>query len=456
MYNLLTDTDSYKVSHYAQYPEGTQYVSSYIEARGSNIDGVEKTVFYGISNFIQSLIDFQFDVDDIARAKGVCDEHFGPGVFDETRWLRLLDKYDGHLPLHIQAVPEGTPVDVGNVLVQVQNTDPEFPWLTSYMETSLLRAIWYPTTVATISWAIKNVINEYLQETCDDDEAKLLDMRLHDFGSRGASSHETADIGGKAHLINFKGSDTLHAVDFMVGATAFSIPASEHSTITSWGKPLEFDAFKNMLEVYKGRLFACVCDSYNLWEAVGWWATRQERLKEDGTTVVIRPDSGDPVEITEQVFEQLWESTEGGTTNSKGYRVLPPQYKIIQGDGVDLHSIKDILENFKQRKICASNIFFGMGGALLQRMNRDTFRFAMKCSAIDKGDGWEDVYKDPITDKGKRSKKGRLALRWDEDEGYLTAPEGGYVDNVLQTVYKEGKVFNTSTFEQIRDRAILN
>jgi nicotinamide phosphoribosyltransferase len=317
---------------------------------------------------------------------------------------------------------------------------------------------WYPITVATQSWYIKNDILRYLNETADDPAAEI-DFKLHDFGARGVSSSESAGIGGAAHLVNFKGSDTVEGV-FLANKyynspmAAFSIPAAEHSTITSWGKDREYEAFGNMLTQFSGpgKLVACVSDSFDIYAATKWWADQSERIKATGGTLVIRPDSGDPATVCKTILDIL---AEKGlmTENSKGYRVLPSHLRVIQGDGVNRESITHILETLKQSKYSASNIAFGMGGALLQKVDRDTQKMAYKCSAVQIAGTWNDVYKDPITDPGKTSKRGILDLIAKSDKTYETVVNERW-DSCMQTVYHEGVIDNRiTTLDQVRNLA---
>lgn len=456
MKNLILNTDSYKTSHYVQYPLGTEFVSSYIESRG----GVyANTIVFGLQAFIKAYLSKSVTKEDIDEAEIVLTAHGVP--FNRDGWEYILSAYDGYLPLEIQAVPEGTLLPTNNVMVQVKNTDPKCAWLTSYIETALLRAIWYPTTVATVSKSCKEIIKRYMEETADSTDG--LAFKLHDFGARGASSEESSALGAAAHLVNFMGTDTvsgLLAAKRYYGAdmAGFSIPAAEHSTITSWGKPNESAAYKNMLKQFGGKdkLLAVVSDSYNLWNAIDniWGEELIEDVKKMEGTLVVRPDSGDPVEIVSETIERLMAKF-GSRYNSKGYRVLPDCIRVIQGDGVNLESIAAILEALKIRKISAENIAFGMGGELLQKVNRDTQKFAMKASAIQINGKWQDVYKDPITDPGKRSKRGRLALIKNANNNFLTIREDelGAMNNELITVYRNGDLLKEWSFEEIRELA---
>ena len=450
MKNIILNTDSYKASHYLQYPPKSEYVSSYIEARGGDYD---KTLFFGLQAFIKEYLLKPITQADIDEAEAIITAHGLP--FNKEGWQYILDSYNGYLPLEISAVEEGTLVPLKSPLLQVVNTDPKVPWLTSYLETALLRAIWYPTTVATLSYSIKEIIRDYLEATSENVEEQL-PFKLHDFGARGVSSEESAMLGGMAHLVNFQGTDTLSAI---VGAkryygadmAGFSIPASEHSTMTSWQREGERDAYANMIKQFggEGKIFAVVSDSYDIYNAVSniWGKELKEQVKQSGATVVIRPDSGEPKEIVLEVIKRVYEAF-GGYKNSKGYIVLDDSVRIIQGDGVDKEAIKEILDALKNEGFSAENIAFGMGGNLLQNVGRDDFRFAMKASAICVDGKWRDVYKDPITDSGKRSKRGRLALTRDFET--VRVEELGERENLLKPVFRDGKLLKEYTFDEVR------
>ena len=456
MQNLILNTDSYKTSHFAQYPEGAEFVSSYIESRG----GVHTTtVFFGLQLFIKQYLTKPITLADIDEAEVICMAHGVP--FNRAGWMHILTVHNGYLPLEIEAVPEGTEVPTGNVLVQVINTDPACAWLTSYIETALLRAVWYPTTVATVSKACQNIIARYLDETADN--LNGLPFKLHDFGARGASSEETVAIGGLAHLVSFMGTDNLSAIVaarryYAADMAGFSIPAAEHSTITSWGRDGEKAAYANMLKQFGGKdkLVAVVSDSYDIWNAIDnlWGGELKAQVENMGGTLVVRPDSGEPVEVVPEAIERLMAKF-GYTTNSKGYKVLPACVRLIQGDGVCAAAIEAILAEMKKRGLSADNVAFGMGGELLQKVNRDTQKFAMKASAICIKGEWRDVYKDPITDQGKRSKKGRLALTRINGQ-YQTVVRNTIAPtaNELVPVFRNGKLITEYTFDDVRNRAL--
>jgi len=458
MHNLLLDTDSYKASHYLQYPPGAEYVSSYIESR---VGDYESSLFFGLQIYLKDVLSKPFTSADIDEAEAVLTAHGEP--FNRVGWEHILRKHGGLLPLRIEAVKEGSVLPVGNALVQVVNTDPAVPWLTSYVETALLRAVWYPVTVATRSWTIKKIIRAALEDTSDD-PAGQLPFKLHDFGGRGVSSHKSAGIGAAAHLVNFMGTDTLAGLlvarefygEKMAG---FSIPAAEHSTITAWGRDGESKAFANMIEKFggPGKLVAVVSDSYDVHHAVAeiWGRELKAQVESFGGTLVVRPDSGDPTVVPVEIIALLAEKF-GSRLNGKGFRVLPDCVRVIQGDGINERSIAKILTNLKAKGFSADNIAFGMGGELLQTPHRDTMKFAMKASAIRLADGaWRDVFKDPVTDHGKVSKKGRLAVV-EREERVRTIREGERAareENLLEDVFVDGRLVREESFAEIRSRA---
>ena len=458
--NLILNTDSYKVSHWVQYPRGMDAMFSYIESRGGVYD---RTVFFGLQAILKEYLTRPVTLADVAEAQEVCSAHGVP--FNESGWRYIVAEHGGLMPVAIRAVPEGTVVPTHNALVTVESTDPQCFWIASYLETLLMR-VWYPTTVATISWHIKKLIRRYLTQTSDDPVGQL-PFKLHDFGARGVSSLESAALGGLAHLVNFKGTDTMPAL--LAGRkyygepmAAFSIPAAEHSTITAWGREGEEAAYRNMIDSYgkPGAVFACVSDSYDVYAAIEhlWGGRLKQRVIDSGATLVVRPDSGNPPDVVEKCAVLL-DRAYGSDMNSKGYKVLR-NVRLIQGDGVNPTSIKEILERLKAAGFAADNIAFGMGGALLQQLNRDTQKFAMKCSAARIGGRWIDVYKDPVTDPGKASKKGRLDLARDENtHEYVTYPlgeSGTSTRSALVDVFRNGHLLKDWSFGEVRERSEMN
>lgn len=454
--NLILKADSYKYSHFKQYPPGTEYVSSYIEARKGG-----DAVFFGLQAFLHSL-QTPIDAYDVDEARTFLAPHGVP--FNDEGWMHIVREHHGYLPVRIQAVPEGTVVPQGVPLVQIVNTDPMVPWVTSFVETQLLRAIWYPTTVATISWRCKKMIYEALVASADNPDDEI-DFKLHDFGARGASSGESAAIGGAAHLVNFKGSDTVEALwwareHYGADMAGFSIPAAEHSTITAWGRDHELDAYRNMLDAFpKSPLVAVVSDSYSIFHACndlwgGVLKDKVERLAGSNRTLVIRPDSGDPLSTLLDVFEILFDRF-GYVRNSRGYKILPKYLRVIQGDGISADTLPDILDGLMDHEISISNIAFGMGGGLLQKVDRDTLSFAMKASQVTVNGTMRDIRKEPITDSLKKSKAGRFAVVPDylNHRKLICVKEAANAGNILTDVYRDGHILRDDSLDAIRERA---
>jgi nicotinamide phosphoribosyltransferase len=445
MNNVLLMTDSYKLSHYSQYPEGTEYIYSYIEAR----KGSYPVVVLGIHDFIDKITGGLTD-ENVSELQEIAREHGVP--FNASGWHSLLCKYgDGisGFPVKVYGVPEGTVVNPSTPVATIVNTDPEFPWLTSFFETLFLRCVWYPSTIASRSRYVKGRIKEFMLRTGAD--MSTLEFKLHDFGARGVSSGESSAVGGAGHLTQFLGTDNLEAVKYIKDRhegiiAGFSIPATEHSTVTSWGKEHEKAMYENFLRVNggEGKIFACVSDSYNIWEALTMWKELEPLLLEVGGTLVVRPDSGDPVLTPVKVIEDLMQLF-GFTTNAKGFKVLPDHIRVIQGDGVDEESIVRIMQRMVDRKLSIDNIAFGMGGGLLQKVDRDTLGWAMKCSAARVDGVWRDVWKDPIGG-GKTSKRGLVisdgVIDYDMADAMLTTLErcalSSNIDNPTWVVYYNG------------------
>lgn len=457
--NFILNTDSYKESHYAQFPPGTEAILSYVESRGGRFD---KTLFFGLQMFLQEYLSRPISGAMIDEAEDFYARHMPGSPFNRSGWEHILSQHGGFLPIRIRAVAEGSVIPVRQVLATIESTDPRVPWIGQFAETAILRAVWYPTTVATISWHVKALLKDALERTSETLDG--LPFMLHDFGARGVSSLESAAIGGAANLVNFQGSDTVPGVvaanrHYDAKMAAYSIPAAEHSTITAWGEAGEIDAYRNMLDRFAGpdALVAVVSDSYDLERAVGYWGHElRAKIVDSGMTLVIRPDSGHPPTVVRRTLEQLAASF-GTRTNGKGYRVLS-HVRVIQGDGVDYGSIGEILREIEDAGYSAENVAFGMGGALLQRLDRDTQEFALKASAIKIDGQWQDVFKRPKDDPAKASKRGRLTLAHNAEFGAWRSTrmeqplEPGWLD-ALELVYEDGMIHRRQSLTDIRERS---
>ena len=458
--STILDTDSYKLSHWVQYPPKTTNMFSYFESRGGTGD---KTLFFGLQYYLKKYLSTPITMEMVEEAKTFSELHGVP--FNYDGWKYIATDLKGKLPVRIKAVPEGAVVPKSNILMSVESTDERCFWVASWLETILVR-LWYSITVATNSFEIKQAIKHFMDKNADYSETDL-GFKLHDFGSRGVSSQESAGIGGMSHLVNFLGSDTIAGIYYankyygseMAG---FSIPASEHSTMTMWGKDNEVEAYRNMIKQYgNGGIFACVSDSYDVYNATEnmWGGELKQEVLDMNATLVVRPDSGDPVMVPVELVEIL-DKKYGHTINSKGYKVLN-KVRVIQGDGINKYDVMVILAALDGRGYSAENMAFGMGGGLLQKdMDRDTHKFAFKCSwAI--VDGQEvEVFKQPKTDAVKKSKRGRLKLSYVQDPNTAditisTVTQDTPGDDFLELVYENGEIKKEYTLDQVRKNTTL-
>lgn len=465
--NLLLLADAYKYSHYKLYAPGTTKIYSYLESRGGMFN---ETVFYGLQYFLKEYLEGKaFTPENVDEAAAILDGVFGrTGVFNRSIFDYILNKHGGYLPVKIKAVPEGSVIPVKNVLMTIENTDPRCFWLTNFLET-LLMQVWYPTTVATLSREIKKTVEDYFNKTADEAAKGSIEFILNDFGFRGVSSVESAGLGGSAHLVNFMGSDTVYASSFAKKyydakrVYGMSVPATEHSIMTLRGATGEREIFDHVLNSYPEGILACVSDSYDIFHAAAdlWGGEFRDRILQRNGTLVIRPDSGDPVQTLLKVFSILFGKF-GFSLNQKGYRVLPPQVRVIQGDGIDHQSVPLIYEALAAQGISAENLILGMGGALLQKVNRDTQKFAIKCSYAEVNGCSVNVQKTPVEMNGegelvksfKTSKAGRLKLT-QTPAGYRTIAESDPGQDLLETVFENGEIKRTWSFPEIRDRAAI-
>ena len=462
--NLILLADAYKYAHHKFYYPGTTQIYSYLESRGGMFD---ETIFFGLQYFLKEYLQGQaFTQDDLDEVDAFLQQAFGrDDVFDKSKFQYILDKYNGYLPVKIKAVAEGTAVPTSNVLMTIENTDPECYWLTNFLET-LLMQVWYPCTVATLSNQIRKVVTQFYSKTATEGAEAGIDFVLNDFGFRGVSSVESAKIGGAAHLINFSGSDNLAgsgmAINYYDAQKVYglSIPATEHSICTLLGREGELEIFKHVLRSFPTGTIACVSDSFNIFKACReyWGSELNEEILNRQGTLVIRPDSGDPIMTLLEIFKILFE-TFGYTTNSKGYKVLPPQVRVIQGDGVNYTEIINIYNALKANGISAENLVLGMGGALLQKVDRDTQKFALKCSSAVINGQEVTVEKSPtemdaqgnITPSYKKSKGGRLKLvKINGIFKTVNVQEHLELSDELNTVFENGELVNTITFEQVK------
>ena len=466
--NIIFTLDSYKQLHDVMYPDGTERVYSYVEARkGAEYD---YSVFFGLQYAIKVWLEGVVITKQlIDEAEPILKAHFkySGDVWNRAKWDYIVEQHGGLLPVRIKAVPEGSKVPVDNIIMSIENTDPKCFWLTNALETLLQAYVWYATTVCTRSHSITETIRRFFQRTAEEGSLWLADFYLHDFAQRGTSCMEQAGLGGMAHLVNSRGTDTDMALPFAIEYynaniedLAFSVPASEHSIATALGPDKEFDVTRRLIQKFPNGILSVVSDSYDISSAVLTYCTtlKQDILARNGK-FVIRPDSprfeGDtPAAQVLWIAEELWNGF-GGRGNSKGYRVLDSHVGIIYGDSLTETQIEEILSLLEKHKFSAETCVFGCGGYLLQKVNRDTQRFAFKSSAQCRDGVWFDVFKQP-KDASKASKRGKLKLvRQMTPEGstFVTAPESDPRPDVMELVFENGVLLRNQDFDDVRKNA---
>lgn len=475
-YGIVADTDSYKLSHMPQYVKDADMMVSYFEARGGNRD---KVLNYGAQLLSKEYFLQRLTTKQVKNMIEWAKTHMNGNMVDdlEIALLAVVNELDGKMPIRIRNAKEGLMIPIRNVILTIETTIPDkrFFSLVSFFETKIVR-IWKTMTVGTTTYYVRQAILKALEKSADDPQAEI-NFKFHDFGSRAVAGIEDAAFSGSAHLVNSMGTDTIvaiMAVEFAYGLkmAGYSIPASEHSTTNTHGPDGEINLVTQMFDAYAkpGAIFATVIDSYNALNFIrNITPLFKERLIKSGATWVLRPDSGDAIKTPIKIVQEL-EKIFGCTINSKGYKVLN-NVRVIQGDGIVPEDITMILNELMVMGYSASNIAFGMGGGLLQRVNRDTHKFALKCSAVRVNGVWQDVYKDPaVYDENwhevnvksfKASKRGRQELihnaNTDEYKTVRFEEMNEYINNgwtqALETVMEDGCMVRNVDFTEIRKNA---
>lgn len=468
----ILNSDTYKNSHWTfEHPEFTSSYG-YIEARKGG--EFKEVMFFGLQYLLRYYLTQRVTTAVIEHAAVFLPLHGVP--FNREMWETIRDKHDGKWPVRIKAIPEGMIVPQGCVLVTVESLDDEIAGVAAFIETLLLRGVWLPTTIATRSMRWWRLLNEYLKES---GTPELAEFKVVDFSARGVRSTEDAGISGMAHLVNFQVTDNLLGILFGQNAyttetmLGYSIPATEHSVTTSWGKENEQAFFEHILEVHGQRVnplggrspVSVVIDTYDQDNAIRMWLTPaenggcglREKLEASNMQVVLRPDSGDPIINVVHILELIGSLT-GWDLNDKGYRVLPDYVRIIQGDGINEDTLRRILQRTTYHKWSIDNVTFGSGGGLMMHnVERDTHRFAMKTSEVVIGGHTRAVRKEVATDPTKASKAGRFAVVMPKFSGSLQTINERDLDtgehDFLQTVFENGELVNPVTFDEIRDTA---
>jgi len=479
--NPLLLTDGYKVDHRRQYPQNTSLVYSNWTPRKSRIEGIDEVVFFGLQYFIKKYVIEEFENNFFNRPKEEVTKEYtrrinnylGENAVGIAHIEALHDL--GYVPISIKALPEGVSVPIRVPMFTLYNTKEEFFWLTNYFETILSTTIWMPCNSATIAKQYRQILDKYAEETSS--ATDFVDWQGHDFSMRGMAGLEAAMISGAGHLLSFTGTDTIPCIDFLekyynadsdkelIGG---SVAATEHSVMCMGTTEGEYETFRRLiLEVYPKGVVSIVSDTWDLWQVLTDYLPQlKEEIAAREGKVVIRPDSGDPVDIIcgnpkgkseaeiKGVIELLWD-TFGGTTNDKGYKELIPQIGAIYGDSITLERATQICERLKAKGFASTNVVLGIGSYTYQYNTRDTFGFAMKATYGEvEGEGRE-IFKDPITDDGtKKSAKGLMQVKLANGKYILTDQVSWEeeADSEFKEVFRDGKLLIDDSLAEIRKR----
>ncbi|QIG58672.1 nicotinate ribosyltransferase [Gordonia phage DatBoi] len=475
----LFQTDAYKLGHRDQYRlagDVTRVYSNFTN-RKSRLPGVDHVVHFGLQAFIQKNLVEAFEPFFAADEDLVCSLYeervaqvLGPNTIGSDH-IRALHR-KGYLPLRFCAVPEGTLVPIRVPSFTVENTEPEFYWLTNYIETALSAGVWQASTSATIAREYREILDQAAEGTGAAPEA--VDFQCHDFSYRGMSSQESAQLSGAAHLLSFSGTDSLVALDWIdryYGGeyVAGSVPATEHSVMcTGIEKVGELELFSRLLDLYPSGIVSVVSDTFDLWRVLTEYlpALKDQILGRDGK-LVIRPDSGDPETIlcgdpTAAFGSPEWFgvvrlldiAVSPGTVNPAGYVELDPHVGVIYGDSITLERAAKITGRLAEMGYASTNVVFGVGSYTYQHNTRDTFGSAMKATWAEVDGQGVNLLKDPVTDDGtKRSATGRLAVLRDE-KGLMNLVERALPEfefcSELQPVWENGRFIRRQTFAEVR------
>lgn len=487
--NPLTAIDFYKSGHRKQYPENTSMVYSNFTPRSTKLsnlpsDSDKGIVFFGLQYFIKDFLIDSFNnnffskpkAEVVAAYKRRMDTSLGKDSVPVDHIEALHDL--GYLPIEIRALAEGTVVSAKIPMLTIHNTKAEFYWLTNYLETILSTYLWKPCTSATTARYYRQLLESYAADTGSPEW--FVDFQAHDFSFRGMSSLQDAMTSGAAHLLYFRGTDTVPAIDFLeafYGADAEkeliggSVPATEHSVMCMGGKETELETFERLItEVYPKGIVSVVSDTWDFWSVVTDTMTKlKDKVMARDGKLVIRPDSGDPVDIIcglpdrdnqpdrmpdeKGAVECLWDVF-GGTINAKGFKELDSHIGLIYGDSITPQRAKEILERLKAKGFASSNIVFGVGSFTYEYVTRDTYGFAVKSTyGIVNGKGVE-IFKEPKTDNGiKNSAKGLLRVDRVDGELVLTDQQSSIDGGELKVVFKDGKLLIDQDLKTIRDVA---
>lgn len=477
--NGLLLTDGYKTGHHQQYPKGTEEVYSNWTPRSNKYapKGCDKVVSFGQQYVFQWLHDYfkdNFFSKPKAQVCGDLKEELSMYLgteYDVTHYEELHDLQ--YLPIKVKALPEGVEVPIRVPMVTVVNSDKKFYWITNFLETILSTMLWQPMTSATIALRYKRIFKDWTLKT-DKENLGFIDFQGHDFSMRGMGGLQSAISSGMGHGAVFLGSDTLPVISSLrkyykaKGFVVGSVNATEHSVMCAGTKDDEIGTFRALMNTYPSGILSVVSDTWDLWKVLTEYLPKlkEEVLSRDGK-LVIRPDSGDPVDIIcgearklgaktpkdKGVVELLWDIF-GGTVNAQGFKVLDTHIGAIYGDSITTERAENICQRLHDKGFASTNVVLGIGSFTYQFNTRDTFGFAMKATSVVVNGERREIFKDPITDDGvKKSAKGLIKVDKVNGEFVLVDQVTPEEENKgeLKVIYENGQFVNQVTLQEIRD-----
>jgi nicotinamide phosphoribosyltransferase len=498
----ILNSDSYKQFHHLMYPGGITRLYSNFTPRSFKHMQTDRSVFFGLQYYLKEYLLGQWNRNFFEQPKEKVVQQF-------KRFHKHFSFYDmptehieklhdlGHLPILIKALPEGSLVREKVPFFTITNTHDDFAWLVNFLETQMSTCIWDLCVNATIAREYRKILENWADKTCDD--RSFVQWQGHDFSQRGRSSTEST-FNQAGHLLSFTGTDTIPSV-FMLEEyynanmetelIGSSVPASEHSVMTSYGKEQEIDSFNRILDQFPSGIVSIVSDSFDLWQVCTTFCTKlKDKILSREGKMVIRPDSGDPVDIVcglntnprtndgtilpyencsdyykqnhseseyKGVIELLWEVF-GGKVNSKGFKELDPHIGCIYGDSISRERAEAICERLAKKGFASNNIVFGIGSYTYNYNTRDSLGIAVKSTYCEVDGQPREIFKDPVTDDGmKKSARGLLRVDLVSGEYVLRdqvtheEEEGGE----LVPVFQDGNLLVDHTLADIRRRLYI-
>ncbi len=479
--NPMLLMDFYKAVHSDMLNSKMTKSMSYYTPRMSRVDRWNKVVMFGLQMFCKTwLIDYFNDYffnmpkdEVVGEYKRVLDASLGAGIYDYHKIEKLHDL--GYLPIEIIALPEGTVVPVHVPMFGITNTHPDFAWLPQALESLISAEMWYPQITATVGKTYREIVNKYYDITCEDNVSRERALGAFDF--RGDMCVDAALKAGAGWCMSFVNTATVPVIPYleeMFNAdctkeeVAFGAVSTEHFVMCSnYAVDGDEETFlrKMLTELYPDTSFSCVLDSYDYWNVIDNILPKLHReIMEHNGCMLMRGDSGDCVEVVTKTVFKLWEQF-GGTVNSKGYKVLDPHVKAIYGDSITVQRCEEIYQILMENGFACSNVALGVGSFsmhcieennVLKPFTRDTFSSCIKACYAEVDGKCYPIFKNPKDGGFKKSQKG-LCYVYRNENGELAykdeytsenIPDG----NLLETVFKDGKLIKEYTLKEIRKR----